>query len=260
MESRISKRLSSQLKEGRKALIPFIMPGIYDMETTVNLVLDLEKSGSDVIEIGIPFSDPVADGPVIQKVAQLALEKGIYTPQVFELVGMIRKKTSIPLVFLVYYNCVFKYGKKEFIEECANRGVDGLIIPDLPFEENGEMAEVLSDVPVDLITLATPTSGERLKKIIPPAKGFVYCVSTTGVTGERQELPANLKDFLMEVKNYTSIPRAVGFGISSAEHVEIIKDYCEGVIVGSALLRRLMNEGYEEGIQFMRDLRSALDE
>lgn len=275
MKSRVTRSFELLKASGQTGLIPFIIPGIsrannplspidhssvFEPDNTVELILGLEAAGSDIIEIGIPFSDPVADGPVIQQAAHLALQQGINTDRVFELVEKVRQKSSIPLVLLVYYNCVYRYGRESFIRQCRQRGVDGLIIPDLPLEERGEISALLKGLPLDLITLVSPTSGQRLKRILNIAPGFVYCISRTGVTGERPELSDQLTKLLADIKGLSNTPRAVGFGISNQQQVRELRNHCEGVIVGSALVRRLLGNGLSAGLTFIRELRIALDQ
>lgn len=260
METRISKKFIELKKANRKALIPFFMPGAQGDMSIEETIISLEKAGADLIELGIPFSDPIADGPVIQKSAQIALDKGIHTDDVFEAISSARKKTQVPILLLVYYNSIFKYGRARFAKACVKAQIDGLIIPDLPFEEQDEMNSIICDMPIDLITLVARTSNNRMQKILPETRGFVYCVSAIGVTGERSGVHADISTFLADIKQYTDTPRAVGFGISTPKQALQISKHCEGVIVGSALVRRFMDESTESGLSFIRELRSALDE
>ena len=170
MKSRISQSFEQLERDSKKALIPFVMPGIPPGSDTLDLVLSLEDLGCNIVEIGIPFSDPIADGPVIQRASSLALKQGFHTDRVFELASRIRCRSTIPLVLLAYYNCIFSYGVKDFIGCCIKSGVDGLIIPDLPFEERDEINDFIRGVDIDVITLAAPNSGSRLKKILPGAR------------------------------------------------------------------------------------------
>lgn len=259
METRISKKFDELKKNNRKALIPFFMPGAQGELSIEETIVKIEKAGADLIELGIPFSDPVADGATIQKSAQVALAKGIHTDDVFQAIKNVRKETQVPILLLVYYNSIFKYGCKKFAKACYNFGIDGLIIPDLPFEEADEMKQHTKDLPIDIISLVTRTSKERLKMVLPKTKGFVYCVSTVGVTGERSAVYSELSSFLDSIKAITATPRAVGFGISTPEQAAEISKFSEGVIVGSALCRRLLEEGSEAGINFVKDLREAID-
>ena len=259
MRSRIADRFTEITKVGKKAMIPYITAGLPSLNESLELALMLEDTGADFLEIGIPFSDPVADGQVIQKASELALKNGINTEHAFELSDEIRKRSSIPIIFMVYYNCVFKFGIEKFSAVCADVGVDGLIVPDLPFEEIQELADCIENLPIDLIRFATPSSKNRLNRILRDAAGFVYCVSTLGVTGERKHIDGGLREFLDAVAKATDLPRAVGFGISSREQVINLKDHCEGVIIGSSLMRRVMDNGLDEGINFATGIRNALD-
>jgi tryptophan synthase alpha chain len=257
--SNISSKFSKLMLQKRKALIPYIIPGITSLEDTRDLVLSLEDAGSDIIKIGIPFSDPVVDGPVLQKASQLALNNGVNTDEVFETIDKIRQNSTIPIVFLVYYNCIFRYGRECFIKKCQQCGVDGLIIPDLPFEERQELEPLALGASMDIITIVSPVLGERMEKILPYAKGFVHCVCTTGASGEGNSFDVQLIEFLQGISEITKIPRVIDFDISSPEQVNQISDYCEGVVVGSALLKRVMTEGVASGLTFIRELRALLN-
>jgi tryptophan synthase alpha chain len=257
--SRIAERFAELKQKGRTALIPFFVPGVPESVSMEEMILGLEEAGADLIEIGVPFSDPVADGPVIQRAGEIALANGVHIDGILKSVAGIRRKTKTPLILLIYFNTVHRYGCGRFAAACRDAGVDGLIVPDLPYEEQGELKIALEGTPVDLISLAAMTSRERLPMILKDAKGFVYCVSTTGVTGERGALEEGLYGFLESVKGVTDTPRAVGFGISSPEQARALKPHCEGVIVGSAFVRRLLDEGMASGMAFIRSLRKALD-
>jgi len=260
MPTRISKKFDVLKRQKRKALIPFFMPGAQGKQSIEKTIVSLEKAGADLIELGIPFSDPVADGPVIQKSAQVALDRGVHTDDVFDAVEKAREITDVPLLFLVYFNSIFKYGQQAFIDRCVAVGIDGLIIPDLPFEEQDELKVTIGEKPIDIITLAAKTSHDRLKKILPRATGFVYCISSTGVTGERSQLMEGLSDFLEKIKEQTKTPRSVGFGVSTPEQAAQISQLAEGVIIGSALVRRFLEQGTNAGIRFIHEVRKAMDE
>ena len=236
------------------------MPGAQGELSIEDTILAIEQAGGDLIELGVPFSDPIADGITIQRSAKKALEQGIHTDHVLEAIAKARTKTQVPILLLVYFNSIFKYGTQRFADACARVGVDGLIIPDLPFEEQDEMKVAIEDLPIDLITLVARTSKERMHMILPNTTGFVYCVSTLGVTGERNNVNADLTGFLASIKAITDTPRAVGFGISTGKQARSISKYSEGVIVGSALVRRFLDEGSESGIAFISELREAIDE
>lgn len=239
------KNTFTQLKEnGEKALITFITAGDPDLDTTERLVLEMERKGADIVELGLPFSDPLADGPVIQKSSQRALEGGVRTPDMFQLVRRLRKNTDIPLVILTYYNPVFSFGLKAFVKEAASAGVDGLIIPDLPLEESDELKKITSSQGVDLIYLLAPTStDERIKRTDKKAGGFIYCVSITGVTGVREEFSSSIENLIKRIRKYTSLPLALGFGISNPQQAGLAAYYADGVIVGSALVKIVEQHG-----------------
>lgn len=243
MKSRITEKFETLREKQEKPLITYITAGDPDLATTHQLVLEMERAGADIIELGIPYSDPLADGPVIQRASQRALEAGANIDSIFKLVENLRKETKIPLAFLVYFNCVFKYGFERFLNPCRDIGIDGLIIPDLPLEERKGLQEMMRNYAIDLIPLVAPTSGERMKDIVADASGFVYCVSSIGVTGKRDEFQTDLKAFINQVKKYTDIPAALGFGISSPEMIRKIKGICDGMIVGSAIIEKI-----EEGL------------
>lgn len=238
-QSRIEARFNQLKKENKKALISFVTCGDPDLETTFSLVLEMEKAGSSIIELGIPYSDPLADGEVIQRASARALESGTHIDNCLNLVKRLRKVTQVPLVFLVYFNPVFKYGVEKFLNKCIEVGLDGLIIPDLPLEEKKPIVNVISGKPLNLIPLVTPTSGDRIKDIVKDAQGFIYCVSSKGVTGKRNSFDDHLKDLIQDIKKYTDVPTAIGFGISSREAVENLKSISDGLIVGSAIVEQI---------------------
>ncbi|WHH59596.1 tryptophan synthase subunit alpha [Petroclostridium sp. X23] len=261
--TRIEKKFEILKQNSQKALITYITAGDPDVQTTKRLVLEMERNGADIVEIGIPYSDPVADGPVIERAAQRALEKKIKIKDIMNMVRELRKETQIPLLYLLYFNCMLQYGIEKFIIECSEIGLDGLIIPDLPFEESEEIRELASKYDVNIISLITPTSKERIKKIAQHAKGFIYCVSSTGVTGTRQKFETNFLDFMNEISKYSDTPKAIGFGISSPQQVKELKDYCEGVIVGSAIVKRVEDYGQTERLfdevgSFVGELKKAV--
>lgn len=223
--------------ENKKAFIPFITCGDPDLETTEALVCALEEAGASLIELGIPFSDPTAEGPVIQGANIRALSGGATTDKIFQMVERIRRRTQIPLVFMTYANVVFSYGTERFIRRASQIGMDGLILPDVPFEEKEEFDSVCRDYGLDLISLIAPTSLERIRNIAKEASGFVYCVSSLGVTGTRESITTDVKAMVDQVRANTSIPCAVGFGISTPEQAGQIGALCDGVIVGSAIVK-----------------------
>ncbi len=237
--SRIDYRLTSLRQLKKKALITYITAGDPSLELTEQLVMTMEDAGADIVELGIPYSDPLADGPVIQRATRRALESGTNLDSVFATVSRIRSKTQIPLAFLVYYNPILQYGIPRFLRKCYQSGVDGLIIPDLPLEERTELRNILAEMqlPISLIPLVAPTSSQRVQSIVADASGFIYCISSMGVTGQRDNFPPELGDFLKNVKSNTQIPTAIGFGISSPNAVSKLKAHADGVIVGSAIIK-----------------------
>jgi len=240
--SRIEDYIRKRLEEGEKALITFITAGYPSTEFTVAAVERMLDAGSDIVEIGIPFSDPLADGPVIQSANTQALRAGTRTRDVFEVVSRIRSDGySNPLVFLTYINTVYCYGVSRFIEDCIRVGIDGLVIPDLPVEERylvrDEICAKRGPGAISLIPMVAPTSDDsRIEAILSDGSGFVYCVSTTGVTGVREKLPEEVTGLLERVRARTSIPLAVGFGIGDASTAAKAAQVADGVIVGSAIM------------------------
>jgi tryptophan synthase alpha chain len=259
--NRIDKKFEVLKGEGRKALITFITAGDPDIETTYDIVLAIEEVGADIIELGIPYSDPLADGPTIQASSQRALNKGVKIPDIMRIVEKIRFKSDIPLVYLVYYNSIFKYGIQKFLKESKDVGIDGLIIPDLPLEERKDILEEADKYGIYLIPLVAPTSKERIKLITENGKGFVYCVSITGVTGAREDIETDIEEYMKTVSQYTNMPKAIGFGISTPEMAKKLKDFSDGIIVGSALVERIA-KGYNksEMLQEVKSFVSSLKE
>ena len=220
-----------------KAFIPFLTCGDPSLEITEQLVYAMEEAGADLIELGIPFSDPTAEGPVIQEANVRALAGGVTTDKVFAMVEKIRKNTKIPMVFMTYANVVFSYGTERFIKRAAEVGMDGLILPDVPFEEKEEFDSVCRQYGLDFISLIAPTSHERISMIAKEASGFVYCVSSLGVTGMRSDITTDIGAMVKLVKTANDIPCAVGFGISTPEQAKDMAGKSDGAIVGSAIVR-----------------------
>ncbi len=245
--------------ENKKAFIPFFTAGDPDFATTVELVKTAAQSGADLVELGIPFSDPIADGPVIQAANLRSLADHTTTDRVFEMVAEIRKFTDIPLVFLTYLNPIFKYGYENFFEKCAEVGVDGVIVPDLPFEEKREASDVAGKYGVDVISLIAPTSNERIRKIAADATGFLYIVSSMGVTGVRSEITTDLDAVVREIRAVTDTPAAIGFGISTPDQAEKMSKIADGVIVGSAIVRIVEKYGRESVPHVADYIRSMKD-
>jgi len=237
MINRLESRLLTIKERNEKALIPYIMAGDPDLDTSVKLALALADSGADALELGIPFSDPVADGPAIQKAASRALTARTTVACIFKAAAAIRGESDIPLVLMTYYNPVLQYGLKEFAASAYSSGVDGLIIPDLPLEESKPLQRVLKETGIALVPLIAPNSGqERIAAICEAASGFIYCVSVTGITGVRNSIETDLDLFTSSVKRHTNLPVAIGFGISGPESAARVAEHCDAVVVGSHLV------------------------
>lgn len=231
--------------ENGKAFIAFITCGDPDVETTAAAVRAAAEGGADLIELGIPFSDPTAEGPVIQGANLRALQGGITTDKVFDLVSELRRDVTVPLVFMTYANVIFSYGKERFLARCGEVGIDGLILPDLPFEEKEEFLPVCREQGVDLISLIAPTSENRIAMIAAEAEGFLYIVSSLGVTGTRSEITTDLASIVSVVRENTEVPCAIGFGISTPEQAGQMAAVSDGAIVGSAIIKLLEKYGKE---------------
>ena len=237
--NRIEATFLKLKKESKKAHISFLTAGDPSVEKSYELIKALIAGGSDIVEIGVPYSDPLADGPVIQAAATRALAAGITVDQVFELVTKVRKDESLPLVFLMYINTLLVYGKEKFIAKCVEAGVDGLIIPDLPYEEQDEVLPLMQANQIELIPLVAPTSKDRVAKITAASKGFVYCVSSMGVTGRNSEFHSGIDAYIEDVRSQTDLPLAIGFGISNNDDVRRFEKIADGVIVGSAIVKQI---------------------
>lgn len=223
--------------ENKKAFIGFLTAGDPSLEKTKEYILEMERAGADVIEIGIPFSDPIAEGPVIQAANVRALKAGCTLPKIFDMVEEVRKETQVPLVFLTYANPVFHYGYDAFCKKCQEVGVDGFIIPDIPYEERGELEGFAKKYDLDFITLIAPTSKNRIAALAKNTSGYIYLVSSMGVTGMRDQLKTDISEIVQEIRKYTDTPIAVGFGIHTREQVKEYQKEADGVIVGSAIVR-----------------------
>lgn len=228
-----------------KAFVAFITAGDPDLESTQKYILEMEKAGADLIEIGIPFSDPIAEGVVIQEADLRALQSGTTTDKIFDMVEDLRQKTDMPLVFMGYLNPVFHYGYERFFERCEKCGISGIIIPDLPYEEKEECDAIAASHGVDVISMIAPTSEQRIKTIASEAKGFLYVVSSMGVTGVRSEIKTDLTSILSAIREATDTPAAVGFGINTPEQAARIAAISDGVIVGSAIVKLVAAHGTE---------------
>ena len=235
----MSKARIKEAFASSKAFIPFITCGFPDVETTIAVVEAAVANGADLIEIGIPFSDPTAEGPVIQGANLVALQGGITTDKVFDCVRVLReeKGIKIPLVFMTYANVVYSYGAEKFMSKCAEIGIDGIILPDLPYEEKGEFDAVCDQYDVALISLIAPTSESRIAMIAADADGFIYVVSSLGVTGTRFEITTDLGSIVAKIREVTDVPCAIGFGISNPEQAKKMAGIADGAIVGSAIIK-----------------------
>lgn len=242
----------SKAFEHGKAFIPFVTCGDPSLDVTEEVVYAMVEAGADLIELGIPFSDPTAEGPVIQGANIRALAGGVTTDKVFDLVRKLRKKVTIPMVFMTYANVVFSYGSERFISTCREIGIDGLILPDIPYEEKDEFDEICKQYDVDLISLIAPTSYERISMIANDASGFVYCVSSLGVTGTRTKITTDIGAMVNLVKKAKNIPCAVGFGISTPEQAKQMAEKSDGVIVGSAIVKLCAQYG-KDCVPYVRD-------
>ena len=229
--------------ENGKAFIAFITCGDPDLETTAAVVRSAVQNGADLIELGIPFSDPIAEGPVIQGANLRALSGGVTTDKIFDMVRELRRDVTVPMVFMTYANVVFSYGAEKFMSTCHEIGMDGLILPDLPFEEKEEFAPLCKRYDVDLVSLIAPTSENRIAMIAEEAEGFIYIVSSLGVTGTRKEIKTDLEAIVGVVRENTDVPCAIGFGISTPEQARKMAAVSDGAIVGSAIIKMIERYG-----------------
>lgn len=236
MGTTFQRRLSKE----RPLFIPFITAGDPKPDTTIELALTLQDAGAHILELGVPYSDPLADGPTIQKASQRALKNGMTLKKAMELVPRMREKgLKIPVIMFTYYNPVLQLGEDTFFALAQKNDIDGLLIPDIPHEESESLRNRCKAEGLEFISLVAPTSSGRIEMIAKEASGFVYCVSSLGVTGVRKSISDSIFPFLKEVKEHSSVPVAVGFGISSHEQVEILKDHCDGIVVGSAIVKKV---------------------
>ncbi len=249
--------------ESGKAFIPFVTCGDPSLDVTEQLVYAMAEAGADLIELGIPFSDPTAEGPVIEAASARALAGGATTDKIFEMVARIRQKSNIPLVFMTYANVVFSYGSERFLSRAASLGIDGLILPDVPFEEKAEFDPLCKRHNIDLISMVAPTSHERIKMIAAEASGFIYCVSSLGVTGIRSEIKTDLSEMVGLVKSVRPLPCAIGFGISTPEQAKQMASVADGVIVGSAIVKLCAQYGDQcvsPVADYVRSMKRAISE
>ena len=231
--------------QNKKAFIAYLMAGDPDLETSAEYILTAQEAGADLIEIGIPFSDPIAEGEVIQASSARAINAGTRLDGVFTMVSSIKSKMKIPMLFMTYLNPAFVYGYDKFFSRCADIGISGIIIPDLPFEEQGEAKEVAKKYEVEVVTLVAPTSKERTAEIARNAEGFIYLVSSMGVTGVRTKITTDLSPIVKEIRGITKVPVAVGFGVSTPMQAASYSSVADGVIVGSAIVRIIGQYGKE---------------
>lgn len=247
--NRIDQTFAQLKQSGRKGVIAYLTAGDPDLEVTGELVREMAHSGADMIELGVPFSDPVADGPVIQAASERALRNGVSLKEVLALAKDLGADTGVPLLIMTYYNPVFAYGIEEFVKDAVKSGIDGVIVPDLPLEECGELARALETAGIHNIYLLSPTSSaERIAKTVQQACGFIYCVSVAGVTGSRGDIPQSGRDLLARVRQLTALPLALGFGISGPEQANLLGEDGDAVIIGSAIVKLIEKGGTKEAI------------
>ncbi|MDR0515464.1 MAG: tryptophan synthase subunit alpha [Fibromonadaceae bacterium] len=255
-----SGRIENAFKNG-KAFIAFLTGGDPSLEKSAEFILEAEKAGADLVEIGIPFSDPIAEGEVIQAANIRALSGGVTVHGIFELVSMVRQKSEIPLVFLTYLNPVYYYGYEKFFAKCKEMGVDGIIVPDLPFEEQMELKTEAQNYGIDLISLIAPTSSERAEMIAKESSGFLYIVSSMGVTGVRSEIKTDVASIVSAAKAVSKTPCAVGFGINTPEQAAKFAKVSDGVIVGSAIVKIIEKHGENAGkyvYEYVKEMKRAI--
>lgn len=258
MKSKITETFDRLRSQNRKAFIPYIMAGDPDLKKTLEHVALLEECGADIIELGVPFSDPLADGPTIQRAAERAIKAGVTLAKVLQLVVKLRQHSQVPIILMTYCNPVFKYGDERFVADAVAAGVDGVIIPDLPPEEALDFMFLARNMGLDTIFLVAPTSTpERIKKIVAASSGFVYYVSMTGITGSRLALDETFKSHISAVKRAANTPVCVGFGVSTPEDARMIAGIADGVIVGSAIVKKLY-EHPAGAKEFIKKLREAI--
>jgi tryptophan synthase alpha chain len=261
--SRIASTFERLRAQRRRGLIPFVMGGDPSVDATASFLLGFAGAGADVLEIGVPFSDPIADGPVNQRAAQRALRSNVGVRDILSLVERVRPRVTQPIVLLTYYNPVLQYGLEAFCADAPAAGVDGVVVPDLPPEEGDPLRAAAAPRGLDTIFLAAPTStDERLARVAAGSRGFIYCVSLTGVTGVRTSIAGDIGALVGRLKRHTALPVCVGFGVSTPEHARQVASVADGVIVGSAIVAIVEREGASAGATldgFVRRLRAALD-
>ena len=257
--NRIEKVFKKLKAQNKKAFIPYIMAGDPSIEKTKEIVIMFEECGADIAELGVPFTDPLADGPTIQRAAERALKNGVTLKKVIAIVKDLRQKTKIPLVLMTYYNPVFKYGEERFIADAKDAGVDGVIIPDLPPDEAGEVTRLAKNAAVASIFLLAPTStDERIKKVARASTGFIYYVSITGITGAQLLLDGSIEKSINGIRKISDKPVAVGFGISMPDEAEAVAGISDGVVIGSAIVKKAQASLDKELRDFLLKLRGAI--
>lgn len=261
--NRIDKALENCKTQGKKALITYITCGDGGYDCTEQAVLEMVDHGADLIELGVPFSDPIAEGPIIQAASARSLQNGTTLKGIFEMVQRLRTKIQVPLLLMMYINTIYRFGTDCFFSLCQETGIDGVIVPDIPYEEKDEIQGSADQYGVHNISLVTPASEDRIHMIASEATGFLYCVSSNGVTGVRSEFQTNFKPFFDRIYQSAKVPCAVGFGISGPETAKEMSQYCDGVIVGSAIVRMVEQYGAVDAPgkigAFVQSLRDALD-
>lgn len=262
--NRITRKFQELANSREKGLITYLTAGDPDLETSVELVAAMDRAGADLVEIGIPFSDPVADGPSIQQASARALARGVRIAAIMETAAKIRKLTKLPLIFMTYYNPILQYGLERFVQDAVQAGIDGLIIPDLPFEETQPLQSMADSSGLALIPLVAPTTTDgRLKNISSCARGFIYCVSVTGVTGAREQINTDLEQFATRVRKHTGLPIAIGFGIAGPQQALRVAPYCDAIVVGSAIVNTIAAQSTKPGAissaaGLVKEIKSAL--
>lgn len=256
--SKIEEVFKDLRVKGRKAFIPYIMAGDPDLAKTEEVILFFEEVGADIVELGIPFTDPLADGPTIQRASERALKKGITLKKVLEFVKRIRRSIKIPIVLMTYYNPIFKYGEERFVKETVQYGVNGIIVPDLPPDEATDLIRFSKREGLDTVFLLAPTSTEdRVKTVARTSSGFIYYVSITGITGSRLQIDESLGESIKKIRKITDKPVCVGFGVSNPEEASRVSEIADGVIIGSAIVK-MLNESPEGFEDFVKTLRKTI--
>jgi tryptophan synthase alpha chain len=260
MDNRIVSKFKGLRDNNKKALITFLTAGDPDLDTSFKVIEEMIDKGIDILEIGIPFSDPLAEGPTIEKASYRALASNTTTDDIFSLVKKLRQRHELPILLMLYVNLIYKYGIEKFIKRCVASGVDGLIIPDMPFEEVEEVRKFAKLENIVIINLVAPTTkGKRLKKIVNESEGFIYCVSSLGVTGERKNITTNLGDFYDRLRKETDLPLALGFGLSNREQIDGLAGNWDGHIVGSAIVNIIAQCGKDAPLQVGEFIKSLKD-